>query len=156
MRLISVSVRQTLNIGRLLSRQLKQGDIVCLAGELGSGKTILTKGIAWGLGIGIQEIVSPTFVLLRQYTKGRLPLYHFDFYRLDSAVDILGLGYEEYFYDDGITVIEWPDRLKYLTPRDYLLIELAVRGNKKRSFEFRAFGKDYQRLLDKIHEVIRH
>jgi tRNA threonylcarbamoyladenosine biosynthesis protein TsaE len=152
MRLISASIRRTLNIGRSLSRRLRPGDIVCLAGQLGSGKTILAKGMAWGLGIKMQEIVSPTFVLLRQYSEGRLPFYHFDLYRLNSPGDILGLGYEEYFYGDGITAIEWPDRLKYLTPQDYLLIELAVYGRNKRSLKFRAFGRRYKELLQNIHE----
>ncbi len=152
MQLISKSISETLNIGRCLSRRLRPGDIICLSGQLGSGKTVLAKGIARGLGIKKQEIVSPTFVLLRQYSEGRAPLYHFDLYRLKSPEDILGLGYEEYLYGDGITVVEWPDRLGCLTPQDYLLITLEMRGEKKRRLKFKAFGKNYQRLLRQIHE----
>ncbi len=84
MKLSSPSVRDTLNIGRLIARMLKRADIICLSGELGSGKTVLAKGIAWGLGIKKDEILSPTFVLLRQYPDARLPFYHFDLYRLKS------------------------------------------------------------------------
>lgn len=147
MQIISESVPQTLNIGRRLARGLKPGYIICLSGQLGSGKTVLAKGIAWGLGIKRNAIVSPTFVLLRQYPGGRIPFYHFDFYRLKSTEDILGLGYEEYLYADGVTVIEWPDRLRYLSPQDCLDIELVIRGEKKRLLKFKARGKRYQELL---------
>jgi len=117
MKVISKSVKETINIGKSLARKLKKGDIICLFGELGSGKTVLTKGIACGLKIPKEEVISPTFVLIRQYQKGDLPIYHFDLYRLKSPDDIALLGYEEYFYDQGVSVIEWPDRLKYLRLR---------------------------------------
>ena len=156
MELSSRSVRDTLNIGRLIAKMLKPADVICLSGELGSGKTVLAKGIAWGLGIKTNEIVSPTFVLLRQYPDARIPFYHFDLYRLKSPEDILGLGYEEYLYGDGVTVIEWPDRLKYLIPQDYLNIELIIKGEKKRSLKFKASGNRYFDLLRKIYENIRH
>jgi len=141
MRIISKSVRETLNLGKEVAKNLKAGDIVCLFGELGSGKTVLTKGIALGLGINQERIVSPTFVLMRQYAAvNNIPFYHFDFYRLKACEDILVLDYEEYFYGEGITVIEWPERLKYLMPRDYLKVELSVKGEKSRSMEITAKG----------------
>ncbi len=152
MRLNSGSVRDTLNIGSRLARMLRPADVICLAGELGSGKTVLAKGIARGLGIKTDEIVSPTFVLLRQYPDARLPFYHFDLYRLKSPEDILGLGYEEYLYGDGVTVIEWPDRLKYLLPEGYLNIELVISAKNSRRLKFRASGRRYLELLRKIHE----
>jgi len=156
MKLSSGSVKETLNIGRLIAKALKPADIICLSGKLGSGKTTLAKGIAWGLGIKKNGIVSPTFVLLKQYPNSRLPFYHFDLYRLRLPEDVLGLGYEEYLYGDGVTAIEWPDRLKYLLPQDYLNIELVIRGKYKRALQFRASGRRHQELLRKIHENIRH
>jgi tRNA threonylcarbamoyladenosine biosynthesis protein TsaE len=152
MKLSSSSVRDTLNIGRLIAKMLKPADVICLSGELGSGKTVLAKGIAWGLGIKKDEILSPTFVLLRQYPNAALPFYHFDLYRLKSPEDILGLGYEEYLYSDGVTAIEWPDRLKYLLPQGYLNIELVIDAEKERSLKFKASGRRHLDLLRKIHE----
>lgn len=138
--IVSKSVSDTINIGKKIAKYLQKGDIICLFGQLGSGKTVLTKGIATGLGIKDKEVVSPSFVLLRQYPKARIPLYHFDFYRLKNAQDIMSIGYEDYLYADGITVIEWPERLHYLLPKDYLKIELVIRGEEKRLIKFTVFG----------------
>jgi len=154
MKVISKSVKETINIGKSLARKLKKGDIICLFGELGSGKTVLTKGIACGLKIPKEEVISPTFVLIRQYQKGDLPIYHFDLYRLKSPDDIALLGYEEYFYDQGVSVIEWPDRLKYLAPKDYLRIDLKVTGVDKRLLKFSGRGSRYKILLGEISEDI--
>ena len=132
MRIISKSPDETLYIGRDIARNLKPSDIICLFGDLGSGKTVLAKGIGLGLGVRAGEINSPSFVLLRQYNEGRVPLYHFDLYRLKGPRDIMSLGYEEYLYGDGITVIEWPDRLKYLMPKECLKVRLFISVNKQR------------------------
>jgi tRNA threonylcarbamoyladenosine biosynthesis protein TsaE len=134
---------------------LNKADIVCLFGELGSGKTILTKGISAGLGVKKNKVKSPSFVLMRQY-KGRIPIYHFDFYRLDNPGDILGIGYEEFFYDEGICVIEWADRLKNLLPEKFLKIELFVKGEKTRLLNFSAQGSCYKALLEKVYAHISH
>jgi len=152
MKIISKSANDTINIGKVIARNLRKGDIVCLFGELGSGKTVLTKGIASSLGIKKSKVISPSFVLLRQYSRARIPLYHFDLYRLKTIEDILALGYEEYFYDEGITVIEWADRLKCLLPKEYLKIKLCVKPDSQRLLELSASGKRYKELLDKIHE----
>lgn len=156
MQLISNSIDKTLSIGRAIARKLKKGDIICLFGELGSGKTTLIKGIASGLGVLGPEVTSPTFILMREYANGRLPFYHFDLYRIKTAKDILGLGYEEYLYDQGVAAIEWADRLGYLLPKEYLKVELLIKAPKSRLFRFKAFGKRYKELLDKISEDIRH
>ncbi|MBU4346370.1 MAG: tRNA (adenosine(37)-N6)-threonylcarbamoyltransferase complex ATPase subunit type 1 TsaE [Candidatus Omnitrophica bacterium] len=155
-KIISNSVKQTLKIGRRIARDLRGSDIICLFGQLGSGKTVLTKGIAGGLRMDKRRIISPSFVLIRQYNQGKLPLYHFDLYRLKAARDILALGYEEYLYGNGVTVIEWADRLEYLLPPEFLKIQLFIKGDKQRLFRFTAFGERYKELLDKIHENIRH
>ena len=156
MRIISKSTNDTLNIGKTIAKSLRKTDIICLFGELGSGKTVLTKGIASGLGIKKNKVISPSFVLIRQYALARIPLYHFDLYRLDAPEDILALGYEEYLYDDGVTVIEWADRLKYILPKEYLKISLRVDSTLGRSLEFSAFGKRYKQLLGEIYENLRH
>lgn len=154
MKIISNSVRDTLKIGRKIAKSLKKGDIICLFGQLGSGKTVLTKGIALGLGIDNKRIISPSFILIRQYGQGKLPFYHLDLYRLKAAKDILVLGYEEYLYDDGVTVIEWADRLKYLLPKEYLKIELCIKGIKERLLIFSAFGERHRELLSEIRLTI--
>lgn len=152
MKIISRSVNDTLNIGKAIAKSLHKGDIICLFGELGSGKTALTKGIASGFGVKRSKVISPSFVLIRQYSCARAPLYHFDLYRLASQEGIFALGYEEYFYGDGITIIEWADRLKHLLPKEYLGIKLHIKSNSQRLFYFSAFGRHYKELLDKIHE----
>ncbi|MFH1888780.1 MAG: tRNA (adenosine(37)-N6)-threonylcarbamoyltransferase complex ATPase subunit type 1 TsaE [Candidatus Omnitrophota bacterium] len=156
MKVRSGSVKDTLKIGRAIAKNLSKGDIICLFGELGSGKTVLSKGIASALGVKRSDVISPSFVLIRQYSAARIPLYHFDLYRLDRIDDIIALGYEEYFYDDGVTIVEWADRLKYLLPGEYLKIKLQIKSDSKRLFEFMAFGKHYKELLRKINEDIRH
>ena len=154
MKRISKSVTSTLKIGKVISRHLQPGDIILLSGSLGAGKTVLAKGIAQGLGINKDKVVSPSFVLLRAY-KGKHPLHHFDFYRLKIPADILALGYEEYFYSEGITVIEWPERLKFLLPKEFLKIKLSAKAANSRVLEFIARGAGYKRLLGKINENIR-
>lgn len=154
MKIISNSVKDTLSTGKAIARNLKKGDIICLFGQLGSGKTVLTKGIGLGLGINKKRIISPSFVLIRQHTGTKLLFYHIDLYRLRAARDILALGYQEYLYGDGITVIEWADRLKYFLPEEYLKIVLSIRNNNKRLFEITALGKRYKELLDEIQKKV--
>ncbi len=156
MEIISRSAKDTLNIGRKLSRHLQKGDIICLFGELGSGKTVLTKGIAEGLGVTRDKVISPSFVLIRRYVNSKFPLYHFDLYRLNSEKEIIGLGYEEYLYDEAVSVIEWADRLKHLLPKEYLKINLRVLKDEKRGITVAHFGKRYERMAKLLYEDIRH
>ncbi|MBU1998083.1 MAG: tRNA (adenosine(37)-N6)-threonylcarbamoyltransferase complex ATPase subunit type 1 TsaE [Candidatus Omnitrophota bacterium] len=151
MNLNSFSLKETLRIGKKIAEFARKGDVFCLSGELGAGKTLLAKGIAWGLGINKDAVISPTFVILRQYS-GRLPLYHFDLYRLNNPGEILDLGYEEFFFGDGLTIVEWPDRLKWLLPEDCLNIRLSIRGENKRAFSIQAKGKRSKLLLRSLHE----
>jgi len=155
-KIISKSIKDTIKVGKIIAKNSNPGDIICLFGQLGSGKTVLAKGIAQGLGVAKNKVISPSFVLLRQHMKGRLPLYHFDLYRLKDLGDILGLGYEEYLFDKGVTVIEWADRLRNLLPREYLKIRLSLKSDTKRSLEFIANGKHYKKLIQGIHEDLRH
>ena len=156
MKIVSRSVNDTIKLGKVIARNLKSGDIICLLGELGSGKTILVKGIAEGLGIKRERIISPSFVLIRQHYQGRLPLYHFDLYRLSLPSAILGLGYEEYFYNEAVTVIEWADRLKYLLPKEFLKIDLFFKTHTQRLLKLTAKGSRYKKLLKRLHEDLRH
>lgn len=155
MKILSNSVNDTIKIGMLMAKYLTPGDIICLFGQFGAGKTVLVKGIARGLGIKTNRIVSPSFILIQEY-KEKIPFYHFDLYRLKDPKNILDLGYEEYFYNDGVTVIEWAERLKYLLPRECLKIKLFIKTDSERVFQVIAFGGRYKKLLKKIDENIRH
>ena len=106
----SSSEEDTLQIGEILAAGLRPGMIVALFGSLGSGKTVLVKGICRGLSVPPEEVSSPSFTILNIY-DGRLPVFHFDFYRLQSGTQWAELGVHEYFYGEGVTLIEWPDRL---------------------------------------------
>ena len=156
MRFISNSVEDTLRLGRSIARHVRKGDCLCLYGELGSGKTVLTKGIAAGLGIHKSRLISPTFILFRIYDGKKLSLYHFDFYRLSGVRDIVGLGYEEYFYGNGVTVIEWPQRLGFLLPHEHLRVELSIQGAGKRMVTIRGEGLRYRDLMRSCDEAARH
>jgi tRNA threonylcarbamoyladenosine biosynthesis protein TsaE len=149
----SRSVKDTLHTGKLIARHLRESDIVCLFGDLGSGKTVFAKGIAEGLGIEKDKVISPTFVLIRRYT-GKKVLFHFDLYRLSASGDIAGLGYEEYFYDNGISVIEWPERLGFLMPEEYLRVQLDIRDRCARQISLRGYGLRYQQMIEEIDEDI--
>lgn len=153
MKIISRCASHSLKIAKALAKNLQKGDILCLFGQLGSGKTVFAKGLALGLGIEKKDIVSPSFVLVREH-QGRLPLYHFDLYRLKNPADILGLGYQEYLYDDGVCVIEWAERLRYLIPKEFLGIELVIKGALKRELRFTSFGAHYKELLQRFYENI--
>lgn len=150
MQMISRSLKQTLKIGSHISKYLKSGDIICLFGEFGSGKTALTKGIAKGLGIKESDVISPSFVLLRRHCGRRFLLNHFDLYRLSGVQDILCLGYQEFLYSEAVSVIEWADRLGDFLPAECLKIELTVKSEKERLIRFFAKGARYKQLLKDI------
>jgi tRNA threonylcarbamoyladenosine biosynthesis protein TsaE len=120
----SSSEEETINIAKELGKLLKPGSIIGLNGELGAGKTVFVKGIARGLNTK-GEPDSPTFVIMKKY-EGRLPLYHFDLYRISSAEELEGIGYEDYFYGDGVTVVEWSERVKEVFPVKTIKIEITI------------------------------
>lgn len=144
--ILSTSAKETQRLGETLARHLHGGDILCLSGDLGSGKTTLIKGIAKGLRIAPAKVHSPTFVLMNAY-EGRLPLYHFDLYRLQGVGEISSIGYEEFLHGDGVAVIEWAERLGELTPGEYLRIEMAHKGENGRLIKFSAIGEKYGRIM---------
>jgi tRNA threonylcarbamoyladenosine biosynthesis protein TsaE len=131
------SPEETEELGERIGRVLEPGMVVALIGELGAGKTTLTKGIARGLDVP-DLVHSPTFTFIHEH-RGRIPVYHFDLYRLDSPEQIEDLGYEEYFYSPGVTIIEWAEKIEALLPPDRL--EIRISGEKEeRAFELRATG----------------
>ena len=119
-----------MNVGRDYARSVRAGDVFALSGDLGSGKTQFVKGFAAALGCK-SEVTSPTFMLLHEY-GGRLPVYHFDFYRLDQRETILGLGFEDYVYGDGVCVIEWAERCPDLIPRHAKWILFEIKNENTR------------------------
>lgn len=146
---ISNSEQETGLFARKLAGLLKPGSILCLHGDLGAGKTTFTKGLAEGLKIKPEKVHSPTFTLLNIY-EGKVPLYHFDLYRMDDIKEILNIGYEEFLYGDGIAVIEWADKLKELLPPEFLKIEFKHEGEDKRSIAVSAQGKTYDPVAAKF------
>ena len=124
---VTRSQPQTVAVGRALGECLAEGDVLVLTGDLGAGKTQLTKGMAAGLGHP-GEVTSPTFTLAHEYEGGRLPLFHFDFYRLDHPDDLLALGWDDYLDAGGVVVAEWADRFPALVPPAARWIELRHDG----------------------------
>ncbi|MCJ7507375.1 MAG: tRNA (adenosine(37)-N6)-threonylcarbamoyltransferase complex ATPase subunit type 1 TsaE [candidate division Zixibacteria bacterium] len=127
---IRSSPEETKKFGSKLATSLKKGDVVALIGPLGSGKTCLVQGICAGLGV--REIVtSPSFVIINQY-PGRFWVYHFDLYRLKNKKELVDLGYEEFFYDSGICIIEWAEKIKELLPKKRIEISLNIISKSER------------------------
>lgn len=141
----SGSPEETQNFGRRIGENAKAGDVYLLSGRLGAGKTCLTQGIAWGLGIN-EYAVSPTFVFVREM-YGRLPLFHVDLYRLDSVEEIDDLGLDEYFYGKGVSVVEWAEKGLNMLPPDNLHIQIDYIGEKERRLALAPHGKRYRELL---------
>jgi tRNA threonylcarbamoyladenosine biosynthesis protein TsaE len=115
---------ETRAFGLELAGRALPGTVIALCGDLGTGKTTLTKAIAEGLGV-TEAVTSPTFAIIKEYTSGRLPLYHFDVYRIGDAEEMYALGFEEYFYGNGVTVVEWANRVAALLPPNAIAIELS-------------------------------
>ncbi len=149
----SNSEEQTKQWAQNLAAVLKPSSIICLYGELGTGKTTFVKGLAQGLKIVPEKVNSPTFVLMNVY-EGRLPIYHFDFYRLEEIKEIERLGYEEFFYGEGVAVVEWAGRLKELLPKERLDIHIehhiGHEKEKSRHFRFSAHGQRYEDILQRM------
>src|SRR5580698_9137569 len=134
--------------GRRLGEQLFPGAVIALVGQLGAGKTHLTRAIAEGLGVKNPAIVnSPTFVLIQEY-PARIPIYHFDAYRLSGPREFAELGVEEYFLGDGVSIVEWADKVEATLPADHLRIEIEIVDESQRRFVITAEREKYQALLE--------
>lgn len=146
--IITKKPEETEYIGKRLAKLLSPGDIVCLTGELGAGKTLFVQGVAKGLGIK-EAVTSPTFTIIQEYDDGKIPLYHMDVYRINNPLEMEDLGYEEYFYGQGITIIEWGNLIDRLLPEEILIIDFK-RINEGRELNFRPVGKYYEKLIEEL------
>lgn len=131
----SNSPEETYAIGLELGKQAKKGQLICLIGDLGVGKTVFTKGFAKGLGIE-EAVTSPTFTIVNEYDDGRLPFYHFDVYRIEDIYEMEEIGYEEYFYGDGVTFVEWANMIEDLIPKETQWI--TIKKDLDKGFDYRS------------------
>jgi len=146
--LISHSPEQTQRLGIRIGELALAGDIFLLVGGLGAGKTCLTQGIAWGLGIN-EYTLSPSFVIVREL-HGRLPLYHIDLYRLDHIEEVEELGLDNYLYGKGVCVIEWAEKGLSVLPAEHLMIQIGYLSDTERSFQLKPSGKRYLEVLGQL------
>ncbi|MCI5620622.1 MAG: tRNA (adenosine(37)-N6)-threonylcarbamoyltransferase complex ATPase subunit type 1 TsaE [Lachnospiraceae bacterium] len=128
------SAEETEKLGVMLGEQAQPGDLYTLIGDLGVGKTVLTQGIAKGLEI-TEPICSPTFTIVQIYEEGRLPFYHFDVYRIGDVEEMEEIGYEDYFYGDGLTMIEWANLIEELLPAHYK--QITIEKDLEKGFDYR-------------------
>ena len=141
-----------MDFGQRLAKYLKPGDIVCLFGDLGSGKTTLVKGLVKGLKVNPAQVNSPTFVLMNIY-EGKIPVYHFDLYRFEeanNAAELFNIGYDEFLYGDGISVVEWAERMGDQTPQEYIAVHLSHKSEHERLIKFSSKGKKLSERLEKM------
>jgi tRNA threonylcarbamoyladenosine biosynthesis protein TsaE len=142
----------TVRLGELLGQAVGPGDVVVLSGPLGSGKTVFVQGMAQGLGADSSQVHSPTFTLLHTY-PGRLPLYHFDLYRLDSSDELLRLGFDEYLFDgEGVSAVEWGDKFADMMPEQALWVSFSTVPEEpsQRCIRLSAEGPEARRVLERV------
>lgn len=149
-KMVSKSTADTEEIAKTLAKIVQAGDVITLEGDLGVGKTAFTKGLAQGLNIE-ERVTSPTFTIVKEYA-GTLPLYHMDVYRLEHSEE--DLGFDEYFYGDGVTVIEWAQFIADFLPEQYLAITLERTGETSRELTFEAVGSEYERHIEQLRELL--
>ena len=130
----SYSAKETRELGKKLGQQAKPGEVYTLVGDLGVGKTVLTQGIAEGLGI-TEAICSPTFTIVQVYEEGRMPFYHCDVYRIGDIEEMDEIGYEDYFYGEGLTMIEWANLIEEILPAKRK--EITIEKDLEKGFDFR-------------------
>ena len=125
---------ETFAIGMKIGQQAQAGHIYTLTGELGAGKTVFTQGVARGLGIE-EPVCSPTFTIIQEYKDGRLPFYHFDVYRIGDIEEMEEIGYEDYFFGEGVCLVEWANLIQELLPEQ--VIEITIEKDLERGFDYR-------------------
>lgn len=144
---------ETEKLGVVLGGLARAGDVICLYGPLGAGKTVLARGIGRGLGV-TGRITSPTFTLIHEH-EGRLPFYHADAYRLECAQDFLDLGGEEYLYGGGVTVVEWAENIAAALPADRLDVYFCTGDGEARLLRFFPRGERHRRLVEELRRLVR-
>ena len=146
--LVSYSPEQTQRFGVRIGELALPGDVFLLVGNLGTGKTCLTQGIAWGLNIK-EYALSPSFILVREH-QGRLTLYHIDLYRLDNIEEITELGLDDYLYSNGVCVVEWADKGLSVLSEEHLLIQISFLSDTERSFQIKSRGQRYLDIIEQL------
>ena len=150
MEFIVTSVEETFNIGKQIGNLVNPGDIICLTGDLGTGKTHISKGIALGLGIK-EHITSPTFNIVNEYSSGRLGLNHFDVYRINDPDEIFAIGFDEYIFSDRVSLIEWANYIEEILPKDFLHIYIEKdleKGEDFRKITITPYGERYNYIKE--------
>ena len=146
----TAGMEETMRFGKKLGMLLSPGDVVALVGELGGGKTTLVKGIVQGLGVTDRRAVkSPTFSLVHTY-EGRMPVYHFDAYRLEDTQEMLDIGSDEMISGDGVAIVEWADKVSGCLPKEYLQITLTAVSAHERKIELRIYGYRYDEIIKNL------
>ena len=147
----SDSPAATRGLGENIGCSLRPDAVMALVGELGSGKTLLTRGICAGLGVPLRQVNSPTFVLVNEY-RGRFPVFHLDLYRLGDAEEIVDIGLADYLYraQEGLIVIEWAEKIMSLLPSGYLTIELEILSARKRKITLKSYSDNFDYLLEAL------
>ena len=145
--------RDTQRLGTALAEVLPPGTVVALVGTLGAGKTRLVQAVATALGVAPGNVTSPTFVLVNEYTGGRVPVYHFDTYRLKNEHEFLDLGPDEYFNSNGLVFVEWADRVTEFLPDERIEIEIEVTGETQRRVSIRGTSPRMEEFVNHLTDV---
>jgi tRNA threonylcarbamoyladenosine biosynthesis protein TsaE len=148
---LSNSPAETSALGKRVGRRLEAGSVIALTGELGCGKTLLTRGICAGLGVPLRQVNSPTFVLVNEY-RGRLPVFHLDMYQIGAEADAVELGITDYLAraEDGVMIIEWAEKITPLLPDDLLCVDFEILSARKRRMAFSTAGKRFDSLFKEL------
>jgi tRNA threonylcarbamoyladenosine biosynthesis protein TsaE len=148
---LSNSPAATSTLGRRIGEKLKTGSVIALIGELGCGKTLLTRGICAGLGVSLRQVNSPTFILVNEY-RGRLPVFHMDMYQLGTESDGIEFGIIDYLSraEFGVIIIEWAEKVLYLLPEDLLKVNFKILSARKRRIEFMTSGGGFASLFEEL------
>jgi len=153
--LVSYSVEQTSQVGYHLGQLLAAGDVICLAGDLGAGKTVFARGVGIGWG-ALESVTSPTFTLIHEHHRAQdsQVLYHVDCYRLQGTDDAWGIGLEDVLHGDGSVLIEWPEHVQAVLPAERLWVQFNILDDTQRQMTVRAVGQRYEALLEALHPWI--
>ena len=149
--IITKSPEETKKIGKEVGKLARPGDLLAFYGELGAGKTCFIQGISQQLEVK-DYVTSPSFTIINEY-QGKIPIYHFDLFRLNNAEEILELGYEEYFYGEGLAVIEWAEKIEQLLPKEHLKIDIKFKNYHKRIISFIPQGDRFEKLLKELSKI---
>ena len=149
--IVTKSPEETKKLGEEVSKLARPGDLLAFYGELGAGKTCFIQGISQQLEVK-DYVTSPSFTIINEY-QGKIPIYHFDLFRLNTAEEILELGYEEYFYGEGLTVIEWAEKIEQLLPKEHLKIYIKFKDHYKRTISFIPQGDRFKKILKELSKI---